>query len=320
MKIGDVKLQNNIFLAPMAGVTDLPYRVICKEQGCGLVYSEMISAKALLYGDKKTERLLKMSDIERPVAVQIFGSEPETIAFAAAQAEKAGAAIVDINMGCPVPKVAGNGDGCALMLKPTLVGELVRAAVGAVSIPVTVKIRKGWDEDNINAVDIALIAQEGGAAAVAVHGRTRNQMYSGKADWNIIKAVKKELNIPVIGNGDIFKASDAKDMLEYTGCDAVMIARGALGNPWIFAQALEYIQTNEVITLPSLRQRLSMAIRHAQSLVDEKGEYVGIREARSHISWYLKGIKGGARVRDLINHANSLLEVKEILQQLNTEE
>lgn len=313
MKIGTVTLQNNVFLAPMAGVTDLPFRLLCKQQGCGLVYTEMVSAKGLYYNDKRTERLLTVHEEEKPVAVQIFGSEPEIMAQIAQDAVKTGGSIIDINMGCPTPKIVKNGEGSALMKKPELVAEIVKAVSQAVDVPVTVKMRKGWDENSVNAVEIAKIAEENGAKAVTVHGRTREEFYSGKADWEIIKNVKKSLSISVIGNGDITSPEDAKRMLEYTGCDGIMVGRAAQGNPWIFSRILRYLETGELVPEPTVEEKISKALEHVRMLVEYKGEYVGIREARKHVAWYIKGMKNAAKIKNRINQIDTLAQLEQIL-------
>ena len=316
MKIGNVQLDNNIFLAPMAGVTDLPFRILCKEQGCGLVYTEMVSAKGLFYEDKKTGTLLQIDEKEKPVAVQIFGSDPDIMAKVAGEAARTGACIIDINMGCPTPKIVKNGEGSALMLRPDLVGQIVKAVSSAVDLPVTIKIRKGWDDQNINAPEIAKIAEQNGAKAITVHGRTREQFYSGKADWDIIKEVKKSVSIPVIGNGDVVNPEDAKLIQEHTDCDGVMIGRGAQGNPWVFSRILSYLKTGIVPDVPSVDEKINKAIRHLQMLVDYKGEYVGIREARSHIAWYIKGLRNAARVKETINKMTSMHEMEQALNRM----
>ncbi len=314
MKIGNVELENNIFLAPMAGVTDLPFRILCKEMGCGLVYSEMVSAKGILYNNENTKKLLTVEQKERPAAVQLFGSQPEIMAAMAKKIENYDIDIIDVNMGCPAPKIVKNGEGSALTKNPKLVGEIVKAMVTAQKKPVTIKFRKGFDEKHINAVEIAKIAEQNGAAAVAVHGRTREQYYSGKADWDIIKAVKEAVSIPVIGNGDVFTPQDAKNMLEYTKCDAIMIGRAAQGNPWIFQRINHYINTGEMLPEITPEQKVEKALRHARMLIEYKGEYIGVREMRKHISWYMKGIKGAAELREKINRANSYNEIEQLLQ------
>lgn len=314
MQIGNVLLQNNVFLAPMAGVTDLPFRLLCKEQGCGLVYTEMVSAKGLYYKDKKTETLLQIDEREKPVAVQIFGSDPDIMAQIANEVAKTGASIIDINMGCPTPKIVKNGEGSALMLKPALIGEIVKAVSQAVDLPVTVKIRKGWDDLHVNADEVAVIAEENGAAAIAVHGRTREQFYSGQADWDIIKKVKRSVKIPVIGNGDITTPEDAKNMIEHTGCDGIMIGRGAQGNPWVFGRVIHYLNTGELLEQPTPQQKIDKAIEHIRLLVEYKGERIGIREARKHVAWYVKGLRNAAKVKQEVNRIDTLSEMEETLR------
>ncbi len=314
MKIGNVVLENNIFLAPMAGVTDLPFRILCKEMGCGLVYSEMVSAKGIFYGNENTTKLLTIEQRERPTAVQLFGSDPAIMAAMAKKIENYPIDILDVNMGCPAPKIVKNGEGSALTKNPSLVGQIIKAMVTAQKKPVTVKIRKGFDDNHINAVEIAKVAQENGAAAIAVHGRTREQYYSGKADWDSIKAVKDAVSIPVIGNGDVFTPQDAKALLEYTNCDAIMIGRAAQGNPWIFKRILHYLNTGEQLPEPTAEQKVEKALCHARMLIDYKGEYIGIREMRKHISWYMKGIKGAAELRGKINQVISYNEMEQLLK------
>ena len=314
MQIGNVKLKNNVFLAPMAGVTDMPFRILCVEMGCGLVYSEMVSAKGMFYKSKNTHKLLEVDERERPVAVQLFGSEPLLMADMAKSIEEYNIDIIDVNMGCPAPKIVKNGEGSALTLNPERVGEIVKALVEAQKKPVTIKFRKGFDDDHINAVEIAQIAEMNGASAVAVHGRTRQQYYSGKADWDIIKEVKKAVNIPVIGNGDIFEPQDAERMFDYTGCDAIMIGRGAQGNPWIFKRTLHYLETGVVLPEPEYDEKIDLALRHARMLIEFKGEYIGVREMRKHIAWYTKGLKGAAELRVKINSAKSYEEIEKILK------
>lgn len=314
MKIGDIKLENNVFLAPMAGITDTAFRLLCKQQGCGLVYTEMVSAKGLYYGSKKTQELTRTEPGERPAAVQIFGSDPGLMAEVAARLCEEGADMIDINMGCPTPKIVKNGEGAALMLKPHLVGEIVQRVSSSINKPLTVKIRKGWDEHTINAVDIALIAQEKGAAAIAIHGRTREQFYSGRADWDIIRQVKERVYIPVIGNGDIFTPQDAVDMLNKTGCDAVMIGRAARGNPWIFSQAIAYIQNGQLTDPPGSSEIMDMIRRHISLMVRYKGEKVTVREMRKHIGWYVKGLRNASLIRNEVNRAESLNQLLDILQ------
>ncbi len=313
MQIGNVKLSNNIFLAPMAGVTDMAFRVLCKRQGCGLTYTEMVSAKGLHYKSDNTAVLLEIAEEERPAAVQVFGSDPDIVAEAARQAEAGGAAIIDINMGCPTPKIVKNGDGSALMKKPELVREIVSCTVKAVKVPVTVKTRKGWDEESVNAVEIAGIAAEAGAAAVTIHGRTREQFYSGTADWSTIKQVKRAVDIPVIGNGDIVKPEDAKRMLEETGCDAVMIGRGAQGNPWIFKRTVEYLKNGQLLPEPTFEQRVEAILGHMSMVTELKGEDIGVKEMRKHAAWYLKGMPGSSKVKAEVFKTNTSDGVKKIL-------
>ncbi|MDF3001462.1 MAG: dusB [Bacillota bacterium] len=301
MKIGSVTLENPFFLAPLAGITDAPFRRICKEQGAGLVYSEMVSGKGLYYNDKSTERLLRIYEEEKPVAYQIFGSEPEIIGFTAEKLAGRGNCILDINMGCPVPKVVKNGEGSALLKEPELVKSIIRVAVASAGKPVTVKIRIGWDSTRINAVEIAQAAENAGASAIGVHGRTREQFYSGKADWNVIRDVKKAVSVPVIGNGDVFSGMDAIRLMEETSCDFVMIARGALGNPWIFREALALWEGKSLPAPPELDEKLELIIKHFDLLLEEKGEYAAVREMRKHAGWYLKGIPGSAAIRRQLN-------------------
>ena len=283
MKIGNVQLDNEVFLSPMAGVTDLPFRTICKEKGCGMLYTEMINAKALCYDDENTKKMLRMDKDEHPVAVQIFGSDPEFMGKAAIIMNQYPNEILDINMGCPAPKVIKNGDGSALMRNPKLAAEVLTAVVKNSEKPVTLKIRKGWDDDSVNAVEIAKIAEECGISALAIHGRTREQFYSGKADWDIIAEIKQAINIPVIGNGDVFEVEDAVNMLEKTKCDAIMIGRGAQGNPWIFNRINHYMKTGEILPEPTLEEKITTAIRHMNLAVAEHGDYVAVREMRKHI-------------------------------------
>ena len=315
MKIGNVNLDNEVFLSPMAGVTDLPFRLICKEKGCGMLYTEMINAKALCYDDENTKKMLKIEDEEHPIAVQIFGSDPEYMGKAAAIMNQYPNEILDINMGCPAPKVIKNGDGSALMRNPKLAAEVLKAVVKNSEKPVTLKIRKGWDDDSVNAVEIAKIAEECGISALAIHGRTREQFYSGKADWDIIAEIKQSINIPVIGNGDVFEVQDAVNMLEKTKCDAIMIGRGAQGNPWIFKRINHYMRTGEILPEPTLEEKITTAIKHMNLAVAEHGDYVAVREMRKHIGWYLKGLKNSARYRDQINKITDYKEVISMLEE-----
>jgi len=313
LKIGSVTLPNNLILAPMAGVTDLPFRLLCKEQGAGLLCMEMVSAKAIMYKNRNTESLLEINPRENPVSLQLFGSDPEIISKIAHQIENRPFDILDLNMGCPVPKIVNNGEGSALMKNPKLAGEIIRETVKAIDKPVTVKIRKGFDDEHINAVEMAKIAEDAGAAAVAVHGRTREQFYSGKADWDIIRQVKEAVSIPVIGNGDLLTAEDVIAMEEQTGCDGFMIARGAQGNPWIFRQILHYFETGEHLAKPSLEEVTQMILRHARMMLEFKGEYIGIREIRKHAAWYTAGYPNSARLRVAINNVESFEALEELL-------
>lgn len=313
LQIGSVTLPNNLILAPMAGVTDLPFRLLCKEQGAGLLCMEMISAKAILYKNKNTEELMSIDSRENPVSLQLFGSDPDIMAGIARQIEDRPFDILDINMGCPVPKIVNNGEGSALMKNQRLAGEIIRKCVDAIKKPVTVKIRKGFDDEHVNAVEMAKIAEDAGAAAVAVHGRTRQQYYSGKADWDIIRQVKEAVSIPVIGNGDLLCAEDVIAMQEQTGCDGFMIARGAQGNPWIFQQILHYFETGEIMPKPSFEEVRDMILRHAQMMIDFKGEYIGIREIRKHAAWYTAGYKNSSKLRVAINAVENLEDLAKTL-------
>lgn len=310
MEIGNVKIENNVFLAPMAGITDKPFREICRRFGAGMVYSEMISAKGLYYNDKKTASLMDMTG-EKPCAIQIFGSEPEIMAEIIPKVMEFKPDIIDINMGCPAPKIVNNGDGSALMKMPELMGKIMRAVTDASPVPVTAKIRKGWDEDN--SLLCAKILEDNGASAVAVHGRTREEFYGGKADWGVITRIKQELKIPVIGNGDIFSAEDAIRMFEQTGCDGVMVARGAQGNPWLFKEINELIKTGEVKTAPQPQERLRVALEHISRLIEDKGESRGIKEARKHLAWYIKGLKGATQIRTEIFKISDFATMSRIL-------
>ncbi len=337
MEIGDVILENPVFLAPMAGVTDLPFRLICKEMGCGMVYTEMISSRGLYYGDKKTEKLLEIHPDEKPVALQIFGSDPDVMAKAAYMLNCRENAILDINMGCPTPKIVKNRDGCALMRDVDLAGKIIKAVVRECIKPVTVKIRKGWDENNVNAVELAKITEQNGAKAITVHGRTGEQFYSGKADWDIIKKVKEAVTIPVIGNGDVFTVRDGIELLNKSKCNAIMVGRGSLGNPWLFRGLIYHIKmdslagrpmpvegkntnmglvTNEMSpchTEPTPEEKINMALRHLNLAISHKGEYIGIIEMRKHIAWYLRGLKGSANLRNQINKIKYKNDMERVL-------
>jgi tRNA-dihydrouridine synthase B len=316
MRIGKIQLDNPVILAPMAGVTDVAFRLLAKEMGCGLVYSEMISEKGLLYQNCHTLNILKIDEQERPVAVQIFGSNPDGMAAAAKIVERSGADIIDINMGCPTLKIVRNGEGSALMRQPELAYQIMASVAQAVAVPVTVKFRKGWDDSSINAVTMAQLAQRAGLAAVAIHGRTREQFYAGQADWSIISAVKNSVSIPVIGNGDIRTPEDAQRMLTETGCDGIMVGRGAQGNPWIFRQISHYLSTGEQLPPPSVDERISILLRHMAMLVAYKGEYVGIREMRRHAAWYTKGLRHSAELRLKFNQAVSQEDFVSVLEAL----
>ena len=313
-KIGTIEIQDKLILAPMAGVTDLPFRLLCKEAGCDILYTEMVSAKAMYYKNKNTIPLLALDDREHPIGLQLFGSEPELMADMARQIEALGFDFIDINMGCPVPKVFNNGEGSALMKDPKLAGQIVAAIHRAVKIPVTVKIRKGIDEDHVNAVEMAKELEENGAAAIAIHGRTRTQYYAGHADWDIIRQVKEVVTIPVIGNGDILTAEDVLRMKRETGCDAFMIGRGAKGNPWIFSQVKQALAGETIPGKPPVGEVVSMILRHLDMMIAFKGEYTGVHEMRKHVSWYTTGYPNSTRIRGLVNEIETREELEIVLK------
>lgn len=319
MRIGDIKIPNQVVAAPMAGVTDKAFRLLAKEQGCGLVFTEMISAKALVYQNRRTQELLNIEGEEGPLAVQLFGSEPEIVAQGAVLAQQAGATLIDINMGCPAPKIVKNGEGSALMQNPSLAQNIVAQTVKAVKIPVSVKIRAGWCAKTINGVEFAIAMAEAGAKAIIVHGRTREQFYAGEANWDIIRQVVQAVDVPVIGNGDVWTPQAALKMLEETGCRGVMIGRASLGNPWIFARTVAYLEQGVLLPEPTPQERLEMALRHLDLVVSFKGEHVGVREMRKHLAWYIKGMRGAARMREQIFTAETVEQVKQIIEQWQTE-
>ncbi len=316
LQIGNVTLPNNLILAPMAGVTDLPFRLICKEQGAGLLCMEMVSAKAIYYNNKNTEELMAIDERELPVSLQLFGSDPDIISEMAKRIEEKPFAILDINMGCPVPKVVNNHEGSALMKNPRLIEEIITKTVKAIKKPVTIKIRKGFDDNHINAVEIAKIAEASGASAIAVHGRTREQYYSGKADWDIIAKVKQAVSIPVIGNGDIDGGVSAQRMLEETGCDGLMIGRAVQGNPWIFREIASYLENGTIPDRPTMEEMREVILRHAKMQLECKGEYTGIREMRKHISWYTKGMPHSAQFRNEINSIETFPQLYHCVERL----
>lgn len=318
LQIGNVTLENNLILAPMAGVSDLPFRLLCREQGAGLVCMEMVSAKAILYKNRNTEELLTIDPKEQPVSLQLFGSDPDIVSEIAKQIEERPFDILDLNMGCPVPKVVNNGDGSALMKNPRLAGEIIEKTARAIKKPLTVKIRKGFDDAHVNAVELAHIAQESGAAAVAVHGRTREQYYAGHADWDIIRRVKEAVSIPVIGNGDIRTPEDVAAMAEQTGCDGYMIARGAEGNPWIFRQILHYFETGEHLSRPDFSEVTEMLLRHAKMQIDCKGDYTGIREIRKHAAWYTAGYRNSSKLRGRINEVENYEQLEALFREVES--
>jgi nifR3 family TIM-barrel protein len=316
-KIGNVPIKNRVVAAPLAGVTDRAFRIIAQSMGCGLVFTEMISDMGLVYGQSRTLQIADTSDETGPVAVQIFGSQPGPMAGAAAIVADMGAEIIDINMGCPTPKIVKNGEGAALMLDIDRSRQIIREVVQAVQVPVTVKLRKGWDDTRVNCLEMAQIAQEEGARAVTLHPRTRMQFFSGQADWDMIKNMKKALDIPVIGNGDIWQAQDAVRMINYTGCDAVMIGRAAMGNPFIFRETVELLENNRIVAPPDVKERLATFVRHMDLAVKYKGEGPAIREMRKHLSWYIKGMHGAARLRELINRATTRAQILELINMVS---
>lgn len=313
VKIGGLTIPNPVFLAPMAGFTDKPFRMLAHEYGCGLVYTEMVSSEAIIYNSKKTACLFDLSGEDYPVGVQIFGSDPDKMAKAAQVVVEQGAALVDINMGCPAPKIVKNGEGSALMRDLPRAAAIIEAVSQAVPVPVTVKMRRGWASGELTAVELSVLAEEKGAAAVAVHGRSRDQFYSGQADWGIIRLVKKAVAIPVIGNGDIWEPEDAREMIEETGCDAVLLGRGALGNPWLCRRALHLLQKGEMLPEPEAVERIELARRHFDLAVELKGAALALLQMRKHLAWYLKGLPGAARRRSEVNNARSVGEVQALL-------
>lgn len=315
LKIGSLELDSNVILAPMAGVTDLPFRILCREQGCGMAVTEMVSAKAILYKNQNTRTLLEVSPQEGPVTVQLFGSDPDIMAEIAAQIEDGPYAAIDVNMGCPVPKIVNNHEGSALMKDPGLAEQIIKSMVKAVKKPVTVKFRKGFNDTCVNAVEFARMAEAAGASAVAVHGRTREQYYSGKADWDIIRQVKEAVAIPVIGNGDIFSPEDGARMLEETGCDGIMVARGAKGNPWIFCAINHYLDSGELLPSPCHGEIAEMILRHGQMLCDYKGENTAMREMRGHMAWYTRGMPHSAALRNEMNQVETLEDLGRLLRE-----
>ncbi len=320
MKIGSLDLDNNIFLAPMAGVTDLPFRILCREMGAGLVFSEMVSSKGMYYNDENTKELLTVDERERPVAIQIFGSDPSIMAYSVKEFlnNREDIDVIDINMGCPAPKIVKNGDGCALMKDEKLVEKILSSVVKVSRKPVTCKFRMGWDSDNINGIEIAKIAESSGISAITVHGRTRDMFYSGEADWEFISSIKNNVSIPVIGNGDIFEPEDAINLLEQSGCDAVSIGRGSLGNPWIFRRILNLMNGKED-DVPSNEEIIKMATRHLNMTCDFKGDRVGVREMRKHLAWYLKGMRNSNEIKNKINTIEDRIQMEKILlDYLNT--
>ena len=314
-KIGDVKINGNLILAPMAGVTDLPFRLLCKEQGADLIYTEMVSAKGILYNNKNTSSLLEIKEGERPVSLQLFGADPNILSEMAKKIEDLNFDILDLNMGCPVPKVVNNGEGSALMKNPKLIGEIVNKVSKGIKKPLTVKIRKGFTENEVNAVEVAKIIEENGASGIAVHGRTREQYYSGRADWDIIRQVKEAVTIPVIGNGDITTPEDAVAMKEYTGCDGVMIGRGVRGNPWLFHQIKTYVETGVIEEKPTIDEVIKMILFHARLQVEFKGEFIGMKEMRKHVAWYTGGYPNSSKLRSRVNEVETMEQLCKLMEE-----
>lgn len=313
MKLGSIITPNNVFLAPMAGITDYPFRMICKTFGAGMMTTEMVSAKGLLYENIKTSELLFVDTVEHPIGAQLFGSDPAILSEMAKRVEETSVDFIDINMGCPAPKITKNGEGSALLKQPERIGEIVYAVSRSIKKPLTIKIRKGYDAAHCNAVEVAKIIEQAGASAIALHGRTREQFYSGEADWQIIKEVKKQISIPLIGNGDIYTPEDAKRMIEETGCDAVLIARGAMGNPWIFKRTVHYLETGELLPEPTFEERIPVILEHARRLVDYKGEFIGIREMRTHLSHYVRGVRGAVQFRKQLVQVETIADIETLL-------
>lgn len=316
MKIGNIEIDNSAALAPMAGVADCAFRELCASFGASYTVTEMVSSKGIHFNSKKSAELMELTDRERPSGIQIFGDEPETMAEAAVFAQQFKPDFIDINMGCPAPKISGNGSGASLMKSPKLCGDIVSKVVKAVNVPVTVKMRKGWDDDTVNCVEVAKIVEYNGASAVAVHGRTRQQYYKPPVDWDIIRKVKSSLNIPVIGNGDVTSGQAAKKLYEHTGCDMIMVGRGALGRPWIFREINEYLRTGSLPTPPSTEEKLNIMLSQIERMCELKGDYLGIRQSRKHIAWYLKGFKGAASLRNEAGHVSSMEEIKSLIQKV----
>lgn len=313
LKIGNITVNGNLALGPMAGVTDLPFRVLCKEQGADLIYTEMVSAKGIYYKNKNTDALLEIREDERPVALQLFGSDPEIMGSMAAYIEHRNFDILDINMGCPVPKVVNNGEGSAMLKTPQLAGKIVESIAKSIKKPVSVKFRIGFDEIDDHIIDFAKRMEASGASLIAVHGRTRAQYYSGTANWDVIRQIKKAVSIPVLGNGDIFTPQDAKAMLEQTECDGIMVARGVRGNPWLFREIKAYLEHGELIPKPSCEELVNMVLRHGKLQVEWKGEHIGIKEMRKHVAWYTTGYKNSAKLRGKVNEINTYADLEEVM-------